>query len=281
MKQAVKKKTSEHDYAMHTANLLEKKWEIAAHEAPDLIVTEDGQKFGLEVCRVFTGEQGRKGSPSKKKEGEHQRHLDDYRRKWEEKTGTFLWVSLVGNTRDEYMEELLRLLDEKRFSEKPYGDDEILEVFPVDPWNPMSPGLLTAHVMRVPASLARCAEWSSVNDKIGWVGDASGPIDRAIEIKSTALPRYRKNAGLDDVRLLIVADHMRASGMLDLEEHRLPDHDERMRDAQELPMFEARGFRMVYFLSYPASAHIVAPADCAASGYMVWNAYPAPSRSTR
>ncbi len=238
-------KALERDYVKQTEEILGKKWEFADHEAPDFIVTEGERKFGLEVCQIFAGAQGRKGSQLKQEEAENQGRIDAYRRKWEEKTGAFLRVSLVDATCDKKnikknmkknMEELLRLLDEKRFSEKPDAWDERIEVFP----HPSGPALLTAYVMRVPDSLAYCAQWFSVNDRTGWVGDASGYIDRMIEVKSTGLPRYRENADLDDVRLLIVADRRKTSGMLELQEPR---------------MFDPRGFREVYFLSYPISVH--------------------------
>jgi hypothetical protein len=83
------------------------------------------------------------------------------------------------------------------------------------------------------------ANWFCVNDRVGRVD--SNPIDRiaeAIEDKAAKLPRYKKCTGLDDIRLLVVANRIMNSGKLTLE---------------KCPALDLRGFRIVYFFSYPES----------------------------
>ena len=82
------------------------------------------------------------------------------------------------------------------------------------------------------------ANWFSVNDRAGSVDP--NPVDRitkAIEDKAKKLPRYKECTGLDDIRLLVVANRIMNSGKLSLE---------------ECPELDFRGFQVVYFLSYPA-----------------------------
>jgi hypothetical protein len=69
-------------------------------------------------------------------------------------------------------------------------------------------------------------------------------IAKAIEIKSKKLPGYKQCSGLDDIRLLIVANRIFNSGKLVL-----------MKPAA----LDTRGFHVVYFFSYPESVTVF---DC-------------------
>ena len=274
MTQAVKK-TREWVFAKKAAELLGKVWDIADYEAPDFIITEGTQRFGLEICQIFTGQRDEKGSRSKKNEAENQERIDMYRRKYEGKANALLNVQLVGDTCDENMEEVVQLLFEKELSEKPAGYSEQFQV-PFDIKDLIAEimesgrheslttkeimeseyrerfesllcsetrGRLIVNVTRLPDSFPRRSDdWYSVDDRVGWVGDASEDINSAIREKAKKLSEYKQNSGLDDIRLLIVADHLRASGMQELRERR---------------EFDPQGFQMVYFLNYPESAHAI------------------------
>ena len=276
------KKTQEWLFAMKARELLGEEWDIADHEAPDFIVTEGAQKFGLEVCQIFTGCRDRKGSQAKKNEAENHMRIDTYRRKYEEKENALLHVQLVGDTCDENMGEVVQLLIEKEFSKKPAGYSEQFQVpFDIEDliaeimksgrherltlkeimesehrerfealFCSAARGRLTVNVMRLrDSSPHRTDDWFSVDDRTGWVGDASEDINSAIREKSKKLSEYKENSGLDDIRLLIVADHLRASGMQELRERR---------------EFDPQGFQIVYFLNYPASADVISLACKAA-----------------
>ena len=81
-----------------------------------------------------------------------------------------------------------------------------------------------------------------MNDRAGW--EDRNPIDRitkAIGKKSEKLRRYKECTGLDDIRLLVVANRIMNSGKLSLQEH---------------PALDVRGFQVVYFLSYPESVKV-------------------------
>ena len=255
-------KSLECQFAKKTGEFLNKEWVLEEYEKPDFIVTENAQKFGLEVCQIFTGMQDKKGSQSKKNEAGNQKHIDLYRRKYEFEENALLHVQLVGETCDENMEEVVQLLIEKELSQKPPGYHEEFEVPPsvedmiasnpeserheiLEEWLSRYWGRrsLTVNVRRLPDSFPRRSDdWYSVNDRVGWVGSATDQIVSAIEEKSKKLLQYKECSGLDDIRLLIVADHLRASGMLELREHR---------------EFDPKGFQMIYFLNYPSSADVI------------------------
>lgn len=153
--------------------------------------------------------------------------MNALRQKYESKEGIPLIVKFVGDMCDENMAAILPALDAMNFSTKPLGDHDIIEV-------DKGKANLRLHVTR---SLQ--ADWFSVNHRAGWVD--CDPIDRIakeIEKKSKNLPRYRKCASLNDIRLLIVANRMMNSGKLSL---------------QEYPELDIRGFPIVYFFSYPES----------------------------
>ncbi|MGH6975821.1 MAG: hypothetical protein ACREED_02225, partial [Stellaceae bacterium] len=52
---------------------------------------------------------------------------------------------------------------------------------------------------------------------------------------------YRESVGLNDIRLLVVANRIMNSGKLSL---------------QGRPAFDVQGFQVVYFLSYPESIEV-------------------------
>ena len=115
-------------------------------------------------------------------------------------------------------------------STKPFGHQDTIEV-------DEGKAKLSVYVTR-----ALQANWFCVNDRAGWVD--RNPIDRiakAIEDKAEKLPRYKKCTGLDDIRLLVVANRIMNSGKLSLE---------------ECPALDFRGFQAVYFLSYPESVTV-------------------------
>ncbi len=78
--------------------------------------------------------------------------------------------------------------------------------------------------------------------RAGWVNrNPADRITKEIEKKSGKLPRYKKCTGLDDIRLLVVANRIMNSGKLSLQKH---------------PALDLRGFHVVYFLSYPESVTV-------------------------
>jgi len=226
------KKEGERFFVEKAAELLGKSWCLGPdRENPDFIVTEGEQQFGLEVCEIFTGPQSKAGSHMKRKESETQRAVNALRHKYESKGDIPLTVKFVGDMCDENVAAILPALDAMNLSTKPFGHHDIIEV-------DEGKAKLRVHVTR-----ALQANWLSVNDRAGWID--RNPIDHIaeeIKKKSEKLPRYRKCAGLNDIRLLVVANRIMNSGKLSL---------------QECPAFDVRGFHVVYFLSYPESVTVL------------------------
>lgn len=230
------KKESERFLVERAAELLGRTWMLGPdHESPDFIVTEGAQQFGLEKCYIFTGQQSPDGygAVMKKKEADTQKAVHALRQKYEATTNVPLNVKFVGDMCDKNMAEVVPALVAMGLSNKPYGHQDFIDV-------DEGPASLRVHVTR-----ALRADWFSVNDRVGWVN--TNPIDlivREIEKKSKNLHNYKERAGLDDIRLLIVADRTMNSGKLIL----------------EVPFtLNLRGFQFVYFFSYPESITVF---DC-------------------
>ncbi len=226
-------KSDERHFVKMAAKDLGEEWEIENFEAPDFIVTTSEGEFGLEVCQIFAGRQDKRGSAFKKGEAENQKRINEARRKYEAQQNVPLQVKLLGDVCPENLNRAVEHLCAMNLSKNLLSDEEQFDVIPCP-----SRKRLKAFVRRLPEDYSH-GKWYRINDRIGWVGGAFGPIDEMIQRKSEELSRYKENTGLDDIRLLIVADHLRESGML-----KLPDCRE----------FEPRGFRGVYFLPYPEPA---------------------------
>ena len=224
-------KEGERFYVEIAAKLLGRGWCLGPdRENPDFIVTEGAEQFGLEVCEIFTGPQNRSGARMKRAESETQRVVNALQGEYEAKDNIPLIVKFVGDMCDKNRTLVLRALIEKDLSTKPFGHQDIIEA-------DVGKARLRVHVTR-----ALQANWFSANDCAGWVD--RNPIDRIkkkIEKKSEKLPRYKECTGLDDIRLLVVANRIMNSGKLSLQEH---------------PALDVRGFQVVYFLSYPESVTV-------------------------
>jgi hypothetical protein len=206
----------------HAAKLLGKTWVLEAdREHPDFIVTEGEQRFGLEVCEIFTGPQDHSGSAMKRTEAGVHRQLEALRRQYEAITPTTLRVQVVGRLSPENMASIVPALVAEDLASKPVGHHLVIA---------QGKGL------RLHVTKAFRPEWFSVNHRVGWVDrNPLGIVSDAIKKKSNELRRYRAAAG-PDIRLLLVADHMHNSGKLEL------------NDAAQLP---TEGFQVVYVFPYP------------------------------
>ena len=229
-------KDGERFFVEKAAEFLRKGWCLGPdRENPDFIVTEGAEKFGLEVCEIFTGPQDEIGSHMKRAESETQRVVNALQGEYEEKDNIPLNVRFVGDMCDENRAVVLRALIEKNFSTKPIRYQDIIEA---------DEGKAK---LRVHATRALQANWLCINDRAGWVD--RNPIERItkeIEKKSEKLPRYKECTGLDDIRLLVVANRIMNSGKLSL---------------QEPPALDMQGFQVIYFFSYPESVTVIGCAD--------------------
>jgi hypothetical protein len=229
------KKQRERFLVEEVARCLGTVWDLGPdREHPDFMVTEGNQRSGLEVCEIFTGAQSVRGAAMKARESNTQHKVDALRHAYEAAENIPLTVKFVGNMIDETLALVVSELLTRALSSKPVGHREVLD------WG---------NGLRVRITKGLRQDWYSVNDRVGWVDrDAAPRIFDAIAKKAQELSRYRQSAGAD-VRLLIVADRLRNSGKLLLEQRVSLNLD---------------GFRVVYFYSRPESVVIFGETDAAA-----------------
>ena len=161
----------------------------------------------------------------KRQESLTQNTLSDLQRQYESKENIPLNIGFVGDMCEKNMICVVPRLLEMNLPNQDYGYHDVIEI-------DEGPAILRAHVTR-----ALRPNWFRVNDRAGWVDhEPELRIDNAIAEKAKKLPSYKENTGLDDIRLLIVANRIMNSGKLSLD---------------KLPNLDKRGFRIVYFFPYP------------------------------
>ena len=220
-------KAQERFFVEEAARSLGLQWEVGEdRESPDFLIEDGRCRFGLEVSELFAGPVGNRGATRKAAESIHQKTIDRCRRAYEKERDVPLGVKILGNVTKEAMEGLLAILlaqDLARMRPGERFEVEISDQFKV-------------HVTR-----ALRHQWFQVNDRVGWVNTNPLPmIEAAVAKKSELLNTYREVAGAD-IRLLLVANRMFASGKLQLVENSTVD---------------TRGFRVVYFFSYPETVKV-------------------------
>ncbi|WP_435641042.1 hypothetical protein [Micavibrio aeruginosavorus] len=223
------KKKIERFYAEEAAKLMGKNWIFESdREHPDFLINEDGQKFGLEVSELFTGELSRSGSKVKQAEAHIQKTITKLREKFEAELNIPLIVQFVGNLSKENMDLVLPALRAEHFEIRPIGPRKAIE---------LGKGLR----IYVRKTWEHAAEWYNVGDRVGWVNQ--NPIKQitdAIEKKSKEFSRYSQEVG-PDVRLLLIANRRYNSGKISL---------------TNFPDLDIGQFTAVYFFSYPESVFI-------------------------
>ena len=220
-------KREERFYVERAAEMLDVSWTVGEdREIPDFIVTEGDRQFGLEVSEVFIGHMGRKGSERKAEESIYQETIDRYREMYVTEKDVPLCVRILGPVTDETMGELLGHLLQHDFESMRPGNQIIVQ--PSDQF-------------KVYVTRALRNWWFRVDDRVGMVNMNPMPIINArVAMKSRRLTSYQEAAG-DDVRLLLVANRIVNSGKLKLVDQSAID---------------TRGFKTVYFLSYPESVTV-------------------------
>lgn len=224
-----RKKGMEIFYAEKTSNLLCESWEIvpAPDEDywPDLIVSAELQKFGLEVRNIYLDETNA-GSTRKAKEQNNLKAINDladayYKCITPPIRVTFLCDTILIDALLQAIINAVGLLTEGQQVEfEPYNGCRI-------------------NIIRLPDGMGEYKKWKYINDGIGWVRKIDKEIiEKYVVEKAQKLPKYR--TFISDVRLLLVSDRMFNSGKAELAEHNF--------------FINAYGFNEVYYLSYPDAA---------------------------
>ena len=209
-------------FVEEAAKAMNVQWNVLKErESPDFIVMEGDRRFGLEVSELFVGKVSRKGSNRKAAESSSKGLIERFQNYYEMRGTVPLRVEILGAVSEAAMCQLTRDLLDRDLHLMKLGERfqvQLSETF-------------IAHVTR-----ASRANWFRIDDRIGWVNTNPLPIiEESVKRKSKNLHRYWKAVGTD-VRLLLVANRLHASGKLKL---------------GEASMMDTGGFRAVYFFSYP------------------------------
>jgi hypothetical protein len=224
-----KKKEIEIFYAEKTSQLLGESWRIVVadneNDWPDLIVSTELQKFGLEVREIYFDET-KTGSPRKAKEKNNLKAINDLADAYYKRTLPPIRVSFLCDIiiSDLLLQAIInaagQLSERQQMEIEPYNGCRII-------------------ILRLPDSMETYKRWEYINDRIGWVRNVDkGIIEKFIFEKAQKLTKY--NTFISDVRLLLVSNRMFSSGKAELAEHNL--------------FINTYGFNEVYYLSYPDAA---------------------------
>ena len=222
--------------AEQAAESLGRQWTLYDREAPDFVVVDGATRFGLELCRVFAGPQGRKGAATKAAEALTQRRIDACRQQYELATAaTPLAVRLVGCLCDVHLAGVVPALLALNLHERTPGHSACIQLFECG-------AQLSIHVRR---SIAGHASWQSVNDRGGWVNrNPVASVQKAVHNKALSLSTFRKRTRVPDQRILVYCDATMNSGRLRLDPGTQVD---------------LAGFDVIYFFPYPEAAIVLPP----------------------
>lgn len=217
------KKWWERKWAEEAARLLSQSWQLGAdREEPDFIVHDGHQHFGLEITLAFGDLTANGQSKAREREAFNSKLLRGLSQRWAELSDVILQVDVLGPLDEAAENQVLRILKGLKMQSRMITDPQVRAE--------------TESGIRVFARVAFRSRWHQVDDAVGWVTqNAVAQAQAAIDRKAAHLAKYQSASG-DDVRLLIVADHSRASGMLELE---------------SIDALSLAGFSRAYFMTFP------------------------------
>ena len=247
-------KLEELNWARSLARALGEEWTIELREKPDLLVRDRDGAFGLEVTEVFAGKsRARGGSDLKKNQADTQKIINKMRNEYEcIEPEVPLYVELVGDVDESFARPVVEALLDLNPREKPSRHRERCDIHRDD-------RSLTLYVTRLPDGWKRDGrirpDWYSASETVGWRDDRHEILQERIQQKSKRLEQYRRNLasvlGLHnlasiDIRLLLVSDHLWASGMV------RPSPNVR---------YKLHGFDRVYFYPFPNAPTLLRDRD--------------------
>ena len=218
-------KSLEMMYATKAGDLLDESWKVepSPNEVswPDMIVTTESGKFGLEVREIYPDE-SIKGSSRKANEMNNLKNIKKLAGAYYENKSSSINADFLGDIskHDQLLNSIIREVGQlSEFEQKRF-----------EPYNGC-----VIYIRKLPDQLGKYTKWNYVSDKVGFVKSIDkGVIERAVVEKATNLPKYAEN--ILDVRLLLVSNRIFNSTKYRLDNDIICD---------------AHGFNKVYYLSYP------------------------------
>jgi hypothetical protein len=215
-------------FAKEAGVLLGESWKVEPSPDevswPDLMVTTELGKFGLEVREIYLDESST-GSTKKANENKNLKKIQKLADAYYKANCCSIKADLLGDIghHDKLLNAIVKEVTQ-------LSEFELKRIEPYDG--------CVIYVRRLPDQIGEYKRWNYVSDKVGWVsGIDKDIIDRAIVGKAKKIPKYSKN--ISDVRLLLVSNGIFNSGKALLEGAITCD---------------TRGFNIVYYLSYPEAA---------------------------
>ena len=239
------KKQDELYFVRSLAQSLGERWAIEPRERPDFLVRCPTGAFGLEVTSVFAGKTNANGgSEYKRKQKVIQDIIDKMRLQFEcAEPNVSVRIEFVGDVADSLTSPVVNALLGMKLRDKPVLHREQCVLYQDD-------RALALYVTRLPDDHNRKRlnrpDWYPVSETIGGREKSGHILQERILEKSKNLENYRRNIasqpGLHstaslDVRLLLVANHYWASGMV------RPDTG---------VSYNSHGFSAVYFYPFPS-----------------------------
>ena len=207
--------------------MLKESWAVAPSPDevswPDLIVTTELGKFGLEVREIYLDESS-KGSTKKANEKNNLKNIQKLADVYYKSNGSAIRVNLLGyiGHHDKLLSSITK--EASQLSE--------FEQKRIEPYNGC-----VIYVLRLSDQLGEYKRWNYVSDQVGFVPPINKDIiERVIFEKAKNLQKYSKN--ISDVRLLLVSDGLFNSGKARLKDNIICN---------------TYGFNSIYYLSYPES----------------------------
>jgi hypothetical protein len=214
-------------YAKRTGELLNESWNIAPSPDevswPDLMVTTEMGKFGLEVREIYLDESS-KGSTKKANEKNNLKKIKKLANAYYNSNCSAIRVNLLGDIG--HHDKLLSSITNEASQLSEFEQKRI------EPYNGC-----VIYVWRLSDQLGEYKRWNYVSDQVGFVPDINiDIIERVIFEKAKNLQKYSKN--ISDVRLLLVSDGLFNSGKAHLKNNIICN---------------TYGFNFIYYLLYPES----------------------------
>ena len=181
-----RKKNRETTLALETAERLGKRWRIdKIGESPDLLVCEDGQRFGREVTEIHAGHINRRGSKLKMEESSIDSALGALRRDYEAVARVPLRIQFLGDIGPDNRKWALTQLIASDLSSKKVGtsvelDNDIVLPFGEERRRP-----------RVRATRSLRPQWTAVDTTVGFVDfNPMLRIAEAVAAKAKSINAY-------------------------------------------------------------------------------------------
>lgn len=201
-------KNEEIHYAQKASELLNEFWSIEESPDevhwPDLMISNEESKFGLEVRNIFKDE-GTSGSYMKEIESIRINRLKALSILYYSQSVIPISLKIRGDIQKNEISEVVEFIQSKV---------EIIKE--LEQYESVVPNVeVKIYIRRLPEELAGYNRWQNISDYVGWVSKLTPDvIERAIKAKESKIDKYSKN--IKEIKLLLVLNRTLNSGRAEL-----------------------------------------------------------------